>query len=66
MKKYILKEDEKIRPRIEIEREFNKAKGSRRDEFLEFQRQKIFMELFLDIRECLKEFIKKLNLGELK
>ena len=23
--------------------------------------QKIFMELFLDIRECLKEFIKKRN-----
>jgi len=40
--------------------------GARKEEFLEFQRRKIPMDVFLDIWECLKEFIKRLNLSELK
>jgi len=60
------KRGEDMRSRIKIERDFNKAMGVRKEEFLEFQRQKLLMEAFLDIRECLKEFIKRLNLGELK
>lgn len=55
-----------MRPRTEIERDFNRTMGARKEEFLEFQRQKLLMEVFLDIREYLKEFIKRLNLGESK
>lgn len=50
-----------MRPRNEIERDFNVAMGSRKEEFLEYQRQKILIEIMLDIRESLKELIK--NLG---
>jgi len=60
------KRGEDMKSRIEIERDFNKAMGARKEEFLEFQRQKLLMEVFLDIRGCLREFIKRLNLGELK
>lgn len=50
-----------MRKRNDIERDVNNAMGSRRDEFLEFQIQKILVEIMLDIRESLKELIK--NLG---
>ncbi|MBA7699704.1 hypothetical protein ES703_108403 [subsurface metagenome] len=50
-----------MRERNEIERDFNVAMGSRKEEFLEYQRQKILMEVMLDIRESLRELIK--NLG---
>ncbi len=50
-----------MRKRNEIERDFNKAMGIRKNEFLEYQRQKILMEVMLDIREILRELIK--NLG---
>ncbi len=50
-----------MRKRNEIERDVNNAMGKRRDEFLEFQIQKILVELMLDIREILRELIK--NLG---
>lgn len=60
------KKGEDLRSRIEIERDFNKAMEARKEEFLEFQRQTFLMEVLLDIREFLKEFIKRLNLGESK
>ena len=47
-----------MRERKEIEREFNAAMGVRKDEFLEYRRQKILIEIMLDIREILREFIK--------
>ena len=51
-----------MRKRNEIERDVNNAMGARRDEFLEFQIQKILVEVMLDIRESLRELIK--NLGK--
>ena len=50
-----------MRKRNEIERDFNKAMGIKKNEFFEYQRQKIIIEIMLDIRESLKELIK--NLG---
>ncbi len=50
-----------MRKRNEVERDINNAMGLRKDEFLEFQMQKILVEVMLDIRESLKELIK--NLG---
>ena len=50
-----------MRKRTEIKQEFNNAMGARRDDFLEFQMQKILMEVMLDIRDNLRELIK--NLG---
>lgn len=49
-----------MRSRNEIERDFNKAMGARREEFLEFQRQKLLMEVMLDIRGSIKGLIKVL------
>jgi len=49
------------RERKEIERDFNLAMGMRKDEFLEYRRQKILIEVMLDIRDSLRELIK--NLG---
>ncbi|MQY60305.1 hypothetical protein GH153_00475 [bacterium] len=43
---------------MEMERDFNMAMGARKDEFLEYQRQKLLMGVHLDIRDCLKELIK--------
>ena len=50
-----------MRERNEIERDVNNAMGARRDDFLEFQIQKILIEVMLDIRASLNELIK--NLG---
>lgn len=47
-----------MRSRNEIERDFNKAMGARKEEFLEYQRQKLLMEVLLDIRDCLKGLLK--------
>ena len=46
-----------MRSRTEIERDFNKTMGVRKGEFLEFQRQKILIEVLLDIRDRLRGFI---------
>lgn len=50
-----------MRPRQEIERDFNASMGKRRDEFLPFQREKILLEAFLDIRDENFEIIKLLK-----
>ncbi|MBA7678096.1 hypothetical protein ES703_86367 [subsurface metagenome] len=50
-----------MRKRNEIERDVNNAMETRGDNFLEFQIQRILIEIMLDIRESLKELIK--NLG---
>lgn len=47
-----------MRERKEIEKKFNETMGMRKDEFLEYQRQKILIEVMLDIREILQELIK--------
>ena len=50
-----------MRERNEIERDINNAMEARGDEFLDFQIQKILVEVMLDIRDILGELIK--NLG---
>ncbi|GAI99504.1 unnamed protein product [marine sediment metagenome] len=50
-----------MRERKEIERDFNAVMGMRKGEFLEFKRQKILIEVMLDIREILREVIKVLG-----
>jgi hypothetical protein len=50
-----------MRERKEIERDFNAAMGMRKGEFLEYKRQKILIEVMLDIRETLSELIKVLG-----
>ena len=50
-----------MRERKKIERDFNGAMGVRKYEFLEYQRQKILIEVMLDIREILRELIKVLG-----
>lgn len=47
-----------MRSRTEIERDFNKALPARKEEFLEYQRQKLVMEILFDIRDCLKVILK--------
>ena len=44
-----------MRSRDEIERDFSGAMGARKDEFLEYQRQKLILEILLDIRDLLKK-----------
>lgn len=51
-----------MRERNEIERDVNNAMGKRRDEFFDFQTQKLLIEVMLDIRASLRELIK--NLGK--
>jgi len=46
-----------MRSRAEIKRDFRGAMGARKDEFLEYQRQKLVMEILLDIRDLLKKII---------
>jgi len=53
-----------MRSRAEIKRDFSGAMGNRKDEFLEYQRQKLIMEILLDIRDLLKKIIK--TKGEMK
>ena len=48
-----------MRERKELEKKFNETMGMRKDEVLEYQRQRILIEVMLDIREILKELIKK-------
>ncbi len=50
-----------MRKRREIEKDVNNSMGSRRDEFLEFQMQKILVELLLDIRTSLNQLIENLR-----
>ena len=50
-----------MRERNEIERDINNAMETSGDNFVEFQIQKILVEVMLDIRESLRELIK--NLG---
>ena len=50
-----------MRSRTEIKQDFNGAMGIRKNEFFEYQRQKLIIEVMLDIRESLRELIK--NLG---
>ena len=45
--------DKKLRPREDIERDFNNAMPNRRDEFLCSQREKLLLGVLLDIRELL-------------
>ena len=47
-----------MRSKIEIKRDFNRAMEVRKDEFLEFQRQKLMMEVLLDIRDILRGLLK--------
>jgi hypothetical protein len=46
-----------MRERNEIERDINNAMGARRDEVLEFQIQKILVEIMLDIRDSLRNLL---------
>ncbi len=50
-----------MRKRNEIERDFNGAMGIKKNEFFEYQRQKLIVEVMLDVRDSLRELIK--NLG---
>ena len=50
-----------MKPREEIEREFNASMGKRREEFLQFQRDKIILGIFLDIRDKQIEIIEALK-----
>ena len=44
-----------MRKRTEIEKDFNNAIPSRREEFLSFQRERILVEAALDIRDLLEK-----------
>ena len=46
-----------MRERNEIKQEFNNAMPERKEEFLEYRRQKLIMEVLLDIRELLKNIL---------
>ena len=47
--------DELMRSRKELAKDFRNAMPARKDEFLSFQREKILLELLLDIRDYLCE-----------
>jgi len=44
-----------MRTRNEIEKDFNTSMPLRKEEFLEYQRQKLILEVLLDILSQLKE-----------